>query len=330
MTLAQLDAKLVRTLELGDEAALFHQAAVAAGLRPPARFGTEVVARLLGLRTNHPAGQDDLERPAERPGSPCGGRLLRRADPAPVRVGDDERGRGRGELRAARLHALAAPRASRPRSASSATPTCGAESSSAQSHRSARRPRAASTAPASPGASTASSRIPEPRSLRPSSAAAPPPTWPARSRVDSGSRPRGWPRPTSSSSAPAGGGRSRADRPHGPLPRERLADPLVALRRRSRAARRLVRRPARVGPPPARRSRTLGTGRRFRTETGSPEWVITPAFSTGNNRAVRNPQLEESDRARVETACHRLVLVLIFIAVVMGLLEDPGPLNWGG
>src|SRR5215207_5133755 len=54
VTMAQLDAKLVRALELGDEAALFHGAAVAAGLRPPARFGTEVVARLIGLRTNHP------------------------------------------------------------------------------------------------------------------------------------------------------------------------------------------------------------------------------------------------------------------------------------
>jgi cell wall-associated NlpC family hydrolase len=61
VTLAQLDAKLVRTLELRDEAALFQGVAVAAGLRPPARFGTEVVARLLGLRTNHPAGQDQLE-----------------------------------------------------------------------------------------------------------------------------------------------------------------------------------------------------------------------------------------------------------------------------
>jgi cell wall-associated NlpC family hydrolase len=62
VTVAQLDAKLVRTIELGDEASLFQQAAVAAGLRPPSRFGTEVVARLIGLRTNHPAGNDDLER----------------------------------------------------------------------------------------------------------------------------------------------------------------------------------------------------------------------------------------------------------------------------
>jgi cell wall-associated NlpC family hydrolase len=61
VTLAQLDAKLVRALELGDEATLFQDTAAAAGLRPPGRFGTEVVARLLGLRANHPAGQDQLE-----------------------------------------------------------------------------------------------------------------------------------------------------------------------------------------------------------------------------------------------------------------------------
>jgi cell wall-associated NlpC family hydrolase len=60
VTLAQLDAKLVRALQLGDEANLFQDTA-AGGLRPPGRFGTEVVARLLGLRTNHPAGQDQLE-----------------------------------------------------------------------------------------------------------------------------------------------------------------------------------------------------------------------------------------------------------------------------
>jgi cell wall-associated NlpC family hydrolase len=62
VTMAQLDGRLVRTLGFGDEAALFYQVAAAAGLHPPARFGTEVVARLLGLRTNHPADQDDLER----------------------------------------------------------------------------------------------------------------------------------------------------------------------------------------------------------------------------------------------------------------------------
>jgi cell wall-associated NlpC family hydrolase len=62
VTMAQLDARLVRALDLSDEATTFYDAAATSGLRPPARFGTEVVARLLGLRTNHPTGQDALER----------------------------------------------------------------------------------------------------------------------------------------------------------------------------------------------------------------------------------------------------------------------------
>jgi hypothetical protein len=61
VTIAQLDAQLVNALGLGDEAALFSDAARTAGLKPPARFGREVVARLLGLRYNHPAAEDDLE-----------------------------------------------------------------------------------------------------------------------------------------------------------------------------------------------------------------------------------------------------------------------------
>ena len=60
-TMAELDAALVRALGLGGAAASFSGEARAAGLRPPARFGNEVVARLLGLRTNHPAGEDALE-----------------------------------------------------------------------------------------------------------------------------------------------------------------------------------------------------------------------------------------------------------------------------
>jgi cell wall-associated NlpC family hydrolase len=62
VTMAQLDARLVRALGLGAEASSFYETVAAAGLHPPARFGTEVVARLLGLRTNHPTGEDDLER----------------------------------------------------------------------------------------------------------------------------------------------------------------------------------------------------------------------------------------------------------------------------
>jgi cell wall-associated NlpC family hydrolase len=61
VTMAGLDARLVNALDLSETAALFQQAARSAGLAPPTRFGTEAVARLLGLRTNHPAAQDDLE-----------------------------------------------------------------------------------------------------------------------------------------------------------------------------------------------------------------------------------------------------------------------------
>jgi cell wall-associated NlpC family hydrolase len=61
VTIAQLDATLVRALDLTDAAIEFASVVRAAGLKPPSRFGTEVVARLLGLRTNHPAALDSLE-----------------------------------------------------------------------------------------------------------------------------------------------------------------------------------------------------------------------------------------------------------------------------
>jgi cell wall-associated NlpC family hydrolase len=61
VTIAQLDAQLVDALGLGDDAALFYRAARAVGIKPPARFGREVVARLLGLRYNHLAAEDNLE-----------------------------------------------------------------------------------------------------------------------------------------------------------------------------------------------------------------------------------------------------------------------------
>jgi cell wall-associated NlpC family hydrolase len=61
VTMAQLDSTLVRGLGLSGAATEFAAAARSAGLTPPSRFGTEVVARLLGLRTNHPAQLDSLE-----------------------------------------------------------------------------------------------------------------------------------------------------------------------------------------------------------------------------------------------------------------------------
>jgi cell wall-associated NlpC family hydrolase len=61
ITIAQLDAALIRGEGLYAAAARFRAAAVAAGLKPPARFGPEAVARLLGLRTDHPRSQESLE-----------------------------------------------------------------------------------------------------------------------------------------------------------------------------------------------------------------------------------------------------------------------------
>jgi cell wall-associated NlpC family hydrolase len=61
VTMTGLDARLVNALNMSAAAKLFQDAAKATGLTPPSRFGSETVARLLGLRTNHPAAQDDLE-----------------------------------------------------------------------------------------------------------------------------------------------------------------------------------------------------------------------------------------------------------------------------
>jgi cell wall-associated NlpC family hydrolase len=61
VTITALDSRLVIALGLGDAAKLFTQGAKTAGLAAPSRFGTEAVARLLGLRTNHPAALDSIE-----------------------------------------------------------------------------------------------------------------------------------------------------------------------------------------------------------------------------------------------------------------------------
>jgi cell wall-associated NlpC family hydrolase len=61
VTMRQLDAALVSYLGLVGAARELQATLVAAGLRPPANTGTEVVARMLGLRLNHPAADDALE-----------------------------------------------------------------------------------------------------------------------------------------------------------------------------------------------------------------------------------------------------------------------------
>ena len=60
--------KTITRNALPDNAKVFTQVAKAAGLAPPSRFGSEAVARLLGLRINHPAALDALEL---SPGQPA-------------------------------------------------------------------------------------------------------------------------------------------------------------------------------------------------------------------------------------------------------------------
>lgn len=61
VTIRELDAALVGFLGLGDSARAVTVALRNAGLAPRAGAGSETVARLLGLRVNHPAEQDALE-----------------------------------------------------------------------------------------------------------------------------------------------------------------------------------------------------------------------------------------------------------------------------
>jgi cell wall-associated NlpC family hydrolase len=61
VSVKKLDAVLVGYLGLGDAAREIQKTLADAGLAPPANTGTEAVARMLGLRLNHPAAQDGLE-----------------------------------------------------------------------------------------------------------------------------------------------------------------------------------------------------------------------------------------------------------------------------
>jgi cell wall-associated NlpC family hydrolase len=61
LTVVRFDALLVDQLGLGDVAQHVQQVAAAAGLAPPAYFGTEVVSRYLGLRYEQPVGSQTLD-----------------------------------------------------------------------------------------------------------------------------------------------------------------------------------------------------------------------------------------------------------------------------
>jgi cell wall-associated NlpC family hydrolase len=69
ITMQVLNARFVTALGLGESSRSFARALRAGGITPTARFGTEVSARMLGLRKNHPAAQDALERLPNQPAS---------------------------------------------------------------------------------------------------------------------------------------------------------------------------------------------------------------------------------------------------------------------
>src|SRR5437763_1319709 len=61
VTVTTFDRLVVQQLGLGDVATHVQSVARGAGLHPPSYFGSEVVARFLGLRYDHPSGTDKLE-----------------------------------------------------------------------------------------------------------------------------------------------------------------------------------------------------------------------------------------------------------------------------
>ena len=204
------------------------------GRRPPARPAHEP-----------PGGPGRLSSGSRSDPAPArGGRLLRRRRSCSMsELGDAGVEDAAADLRAPRAHALAAPRAHDRGRLHRLPVRLGRRERAAANRRSAlQAAAAASTAPASPGASTSSSRIPGAPQLaailRGRTAAAMAGEVPRRLRI----KPAGSPRPTSLFFGTGGPrAQARADRPHGHLPRQRLADPLLGLRRRARAGRRLVR-----------------------------------------------------------------------------------------
>jgi cell wall-associated NlpC family hydrolase len=67
VSVRELDARLVTAIGLRSEARAIRAAALAAGLAPMQYLGTETVARLLGLRINHPRAQEQLELELSQP-----------------------------------------------------------------------------------------------------------------------------------------------------------------------------------------------------------------------------------------------------------------------
>jgi cell wall-associated NlpC family hydrolase len=67
VSMRELDARLVTASGLRPEARAIRAAALEAGLAPTQYLGTETVARMLGLRVNHPRAQELLELELSQP-----------------------------------------------------------------------------------------------------------------------------------------------------------------------------------------------------------------------------------------------------------------------
>lgn len=87
VTIRELDAKLVSALGLSAAARTIRLAARDAGLEPTQHLGTETVARLLGLRLDHPRAREYLEPAPSQPATRAEAayslaRLLKLGEPA--------------------------------------------------------------------------------------------------------------------------------------------------------------------------------------------------------------------------------------------------------
>ena len=98
MTIRELDAALVGFLGLGDAARSVTAALRAAGLEPKPGAGTETVARLLGLRFNHPAAERRARARPERAGDARRSRVLARPPARALRLGAGADPRGDREI----------------------------------------------------------------------------------------------------------------------------------------------------------------------------------------------------------------------------------------
>jgi cell wall-associated NlpC family hydrolase len=91
VTMRELDARLVAAAGLREEARYIRQVAQESGLAPTQYLGTETIARMLGLRVNHPRAAEQLElqptQPATRAEAAYSvGRLLTISDAEVVAV----------------------------------------------------------------------------------------------------------------------------------------------------------------------------------------------------------------------------------------------------